>query len=66
MLTANLRNPVFRFTSVQNEALELQGLNVLCKALPNPRMKDVAEIKAFYGFPWFVLLFFNRTSHPKE
>lgn len=66
MPATNLRNPVFQFTSVQNEALELQGLNALCEALGNPQMKDVAEMKAFYGFPWFVLLFFNRTSHPKE
>lgn len=57
---------MFQFTSVQNKALELQGLNALCEALGNPQMKDVAEMKAFYGFPWFVLLFFNRTSHPKE
>lgn len=57
---------MFRFTSAQNEALELRGLSALCEALGNPQMKDVAEMKAFYGFPWFVLLVFNRTSHPKE
>lgn len=66
MLTTNLTNPVFQLTSVQNEVLESQGLNVLCKALWNPWIKDVVEMKAFYGFSWFVLLFFNRTSHPKE
>lgn len=66
MLTTNLINPAFQLTSVQTEVLESQGLDVLCKVLLNPRMKDVAEMKAFYGFSWLVLLFFNRTSHPKE
>lgn len=38
------------------EVFESQGLNVLRKAVWNPRMKDVAEMKAFYGGIFFFLI----------
>lgn len=60
VLTMNPRNPMPQLTSLQKEAFELQGLSVLCKALWNPQMKDIAEMSLF------VFFFFNRTNHPKE
>lgn len=50
VLTMNPRNPMPQLTSLQKEAFELQGLSVLCKALWNPQMKDIAEMSLFVFF----------------
>lgn len=50
VLTMNPRNPMPQLTSLQKEVFELQGLSVLCKALWNPQMKDIAEMSLLFFF----------------